>query len=278
MDAFWNTSLGQSIYTTLSFTGGTNGTEIQAVKELTKIINLPYEIDEDTATLIAWIGNKDEDNPIFVDAHIDTVCPTKMIPIIENKRLTATWLDNRLGCGYLLELAKERPKQNKSIALIFSGMEECGMHGAKFASTYRKWKSGLVFDVSPSNDIFATECKNGDNTVYVHTQRTKDLFLEPLVADSTLGYGPIIEPKIWHHNTVNMINKTNCIQSWQYSAKNVMADRFPCNISKYTNVQDLRYVSIALGGEMHGISSYVHLDDVVSAYSLIKEHLKDMQQ
>ncbi|MCS7191442.1 MAG: M20/M25/M40 family metallo-hydrolase [Armatimonadetes bacterium] len=148
---------------------GKEGKVAQAVKAKIEVIGLTVEVEEDDAgkafggeqgNLIVKVqGNVNGVEPLFFNAHLDTVVPCENVnPIIEDDKVrsdgkTILGADNKAGVCVLLEflrVLKEDGIKHGPIEIVFTVAEEVGLLGAKNLDYSRiNSKFGFVLDSGP---------------------------------------------------------------------------------------------------------------------------------
>jgi tripeptide aminopeptidase len=120
-------------------------------------LGLPAEEDE-AGNVLSRLEGREEGEPIFLCAHMDTVPPSGPIEpfvedgVVRNGAGTILGADNKAAVAVLLEsarllLAESRP--HAVVELLFTTREETGLEGAKeFDSSRLRSHLGFVYDYS----------------------------------------------------------------------------------------------------------------------------------
>lgn len=124
----------------------------------------------------------------------DTACITGPIQELNENRIIAPNLDNRIGCYVLLKLAKEIKTEGREVYLVFSTQEELGARGSRAAAFAIDPDICIVLDVEKAGDVIGGEgnvklaagpvIKVIDRTLIMHHE-VKEM-LESAAAESNL--------------------------------------------------------------------------------------------
>jgi endoglucanase len=72
---------------------------------------------------------------------------------VQNGRLTAKSMDDRIGCAVVIEAMKKLGSSPHDLFFVFSVQEEIGTRGAEAAANGLKADIGLAVDITPAGDV-----------------------------------------------------------------------------------------------------------------------------